>query len=351
MRVPIHKKRFTRNTSKLVLRINKDGSIPTDNPFYAQTSGSNRAIYALGFRNPYTFAVQPGTGRIFVDDVGGASWEEINELQAGKNYGWPAGDGPLNDPKYTNALYQYSHSNGCAITGGAFYNPTTVRFPADFVGDYFFSDYCGGGIRKIDLSTKSVITFVSGTKGSSDVRVGNDGYLYYVLHDAGEVHRVVPTSSQAPVISGQPANLTVAAGASAAFSVSVSGAMPLGYQWQRNHADIGGATSAGFILTSASTSDNGAMFRCIVSNASGSATSDDAVLTVAGGHAPIATITAPAIGSHYSGGNLINYSGKGTDQEDGNLAASQMTWLIRFFHNDGNPLASTCLTDEKFQVE
>src|SRR5687768_7161990 len=46
------------------LRINKDGSIPTDNPFYNQTSGINRAIYAYGLRNPFTFGIQPGTGRI-----------------------------------------------------------------------------------------------------------------------------------------------------------------------------------------------------------------------------------------------------------------------------------------------
>ena len=50
-----------------ILRINPDGSIPTDNPFVS-TPGASPAIWALGFRNPFTFAVQPGTGRIFVND-------------------------------------------------------------------------------------------------------------------------------------------------------------------------------------------------------------------------------------------------------------------------------------------
>src|SRR5205085_503575 len=62
-----------------LLRINADGSIPTDNPFYNTAQGANRAIWALGLRNPYTFAVQPGTGRLFINDVGASTWEEIDD--------------------------------------------------------------------------------------------------------------------------------------------------------------------------------------------------------------------------------------------------------------------------------
>ena len=53
------------------------------------TSGANRAIWAVGLRNPFAFAVQPGTGRIFINDVGQNTWEEINSGSAGKNFGWP----------------------------------------------------------------------------------------------------------------------------------------------------------------------------------------------------------------------------------------------------------------------
>jgi glucose/arabinose dehydrogenase len=53
-----------------ILRINSDGSIPTDNPFFNQTTGINRAIWARGLRNPFNFAFQPGTGRMFINDVG-----------------------------------------------------------------------------------------------------------------------------------------------------------------------------------------------------------------------------------------------------------------------------------------
>src|SRR5262249_24331634 len=57
--------------------------IPADNPFVGTASGINQLIYALGLRNPYTFAVQPGTGRIFINDVGEVTWEEIDQSFAG----------------------------------------------------------------------------------------------------------------------------------------------------------------------------------------------------------------------------------------------------------------------------
>ncbi|HKB35342.1 MAG TPA: PQQ-dependent sugar dehydrogenase, partial [Gemmataceae bacterium] len=75
-----------------ILRINADGSIPSNNPF-VNTPGARGEIWALGFRNPFTFAVQPGTGRIFVNDVGEGSWEEIDDLVKGGNYGWNTTEG------------------------------------------------------------------------------------------------------------------------------------------------------------------------------------------------------------------------------------------------------------------
>ena len=62
-----------------LLRLNPDGSIPEDNPFCQTARGKYRAIWALGLRNPFRFAVQPGTGRIFINDVGQDNWEEIDE--------------------------------------------------------------------------------------------------------------------------------------------------------------------------------------------------------------------------------------------------------------------------------
>ena len=77
-----------------MLRFNDDGTIPTDNPFYGSQTGLARAVWAYGLRNPFTFAFQPGTGRMHINDVGQATWEEINRGTAGANYGWPGSEGP-----------------------------------------------------------------------------------------------------------------------------------------------------------------------------------------------------------------------------------------------------------------
>src|SRR5215211_6494210 len=70
-----------------ILRINNDGTIPSDNPFYATASGENRAIWALGLRSPFKFAVKPGTNTLFINDAGERAWEEINQGASGANYG------------------------------------------------------------------------------------------------------------------------------------------------------------------------------------------------------------------------------------------------------------------------
>jgi glucose/arabinose dehydrogenase len=96
-----------------MLRIDADGSIPTDNPFYNTASGVNRAIWALGLRNPFTFAIQPGTGpgtgRMFINDVGESSWE-INDGFRGTNYGWPNCEGACNptDLRFRDPSYHWS---------------------------------------------------------------------------------------------------------------------------------------------------------------------------------------------------------------------------------------------------
>ena len=104
-----------------MLRINPDGSIPSDNPFYGSAGGQNRAIWALGLRNPFTFSFQRGSSRMFINDVGENSWEEINDGIAGSNYGWPATEGPTSDPRFQGPRYAYMHDgdDNCAITGGA----------------------------------------------------------------------------------------------------------------------------------------------------------------------------------------------------------------------------------------
>ena len=90
----------------------------------------------------------------------------------------------------------------------------------------------------------------------------------------------VNSAAAAPSITSQPANRTVTAGQTAAFTVSAAGTAPLSYQWKKNGANIAGATSSGYTTPSTTTADNGAQFTVVVSNSSGSATSNAAALTV-----------------------------------------------------------------------
>ena len=167
-----------------MLRINSDGTIPPDNPFYNTATGDNRAIWAMGLRNPFTFAFKPGSTRLLINDVGQNTWEEINDGIAGSNYGWPTTEGMTNNPNFRGPLFVYNHSsgsfNGCAIVGGAFYTPATVAYPASYVGDYFFADLCNGWIRVFHPADSSSRAFADGVSTPVDLQVSSSGSLYYL---------------------------------------------------------------------------------------------------------------------------------------------------------------------------
>jgi glucose/arabinose dehydrogenase len=195
-----------------ILRVNSNGTIPPDNPrsfpgIAGSTSGANRAIWALGLRNPFTFAFQPGTARIFINDVGQSTWEEINDGVAGSNYGWPVAEGPASppNPNFRNPIFYYGHGStsttGCAIVGAAFYNPPVLQFPSSFVGKYFFADLCAGWIRLLNTFNNLASNFASEISGGPvDLQVGPDGALYYLTH-GGRLFRIQAKPSQAMNIS------------------------------------------------------------------------------------------------------------------------------------------------------
>ncbi|MEK6333338.1 MAG: PQQ-dependent sugar dehydrogenase [Acidobacteriota bacterium] len=277
-----------------ILRINSDGTIPTDNPFF-NTAGARKEIWALGLRNPFTFAFKPGTTRMFINDVGQSNWEEINDGIAGSNYGWPTTEGPTSDPNFRSPLFSYGHgtnnTQGCAITGGAFYNPTTVQFPSGYVGKYFFADYCTSWIRVLDPSNNTAADFALSASNPVDLKVANDGSLYYLSIGSAAVFRIQFAGGTSPGITTQPSNQTVVQGQPATFTVGANGTAPLSYQWQRNMVNISGATSASYTLSPTTLADNGAKFRCVVTNAFGNATSNEATLTV---NAPPSISTHPS---------------------------------------------------------
>jgi glucose/arabinose dehydrogenase len=163
-----------------ILRFNPDGTIPEDGPFYATGTGLAKAIWVYGLRNPFTLAVHPKTGRIFANDVGDRTWEEVDEVVKGANFGWKISEGATTDIHFKGPLYTYKHGEGCAVMGGAFYDPPVSRYPPALVGRYFFADFCKGWIRHIDPVTGAAEDFASGILFPTGIKVSPQGHLYYI---------------------------------------------------------------------------------------------------------------------------------------------------------------------------
>lgn len=337
-----------------ILRINSDGTIPTDNPFYATNTGDLRAIYALGFRNPFKMALQPGTGQIFINDVGQGTWEEINVLEAGKNYGWPTIEGAITTQtppaNYKDPLFAYNHSGGsCSIIGGNFYDPANPAFPSAYVGKYYYADYCGNYIKYFDPANpaSTLQTFATNASRILDIQVSPQGVMYVIERNGigggstgantsstdGKIWKISYNPNGDPVVSTQPVSVVIPIGEDATFTVTATGDPTLTYQWRKNNVDIPGATSNSYTLTNAQLSDNGAKFRCYIANSIGNVLTGEAVLTVLNNTRPVATFTSPATGVLYKAGENINFSATATDAEDGALASSQFTWWIDFHHD------------------
>jgi glucose/arabinose dehydrogenase len=181
-----------------LLRFNDDGTIPSDNPFCTTQGNLACAVWAYGLRNPFTFAIQPGTGRIHINDVGQNTWEEINVGAAGANYGWPGSEGPDNvTGNVTGPLFAYKHSAavpagsgpggffvGCAIIGGAFY-PQSGPFPPAYRGSYFFADFCTGLVAQLDLANgNAAYAFGAVPDNPVGMLVANDGALLLLTQNA-----------------------------------------------------------------------------------------------------------------------------------------------------------------------
>lgn len=317
------------------LRINKDGSIPTDNPF---TDGSDKKkrIWAYGLRNPYTFDIQPGTGTIYVNDVGQNTWEEINDATNGNlNFGWPAEEGIPDNPGSEKPVFVYSHGagdgKGCAITGGTFFNPSSTSYPGEYYGKYFFQDYCNGWIGYIDPSseTASRVPFATGLGTFClGLITGKDGNLYYLSRSGKALYRIRYTLSTPPFITTEPMAVAAVEGQETLLKVEAIGSAPLQYQWYRDAEVIEGAIEPVLRILDTEPWDAG-LYKVVVSNATGSAEGDVAMVTVTDvNDAPVVTINTPEHQSTYAVGAVLTFSGTGTDEEDGVLGPESFNWDI-----------------------
>jgi glucose/arabinose dehydrogenase len=347
-------------------RINPDGTIPTDNPFYDGTGPNVDSIWARGLRNPYRAYYDKPTGRLYVGDVGGndnaTSKEEVDLGAAGANYGWPNSEGSCSAP-CTSPIYSYPHNGrDAAITGGFIYHGT--QFPSSYQGSYFFADYTQNWIRRLTLDGSGNVTGVFNFEpadGTLDgpygdivyLTEGPDGALYYVdlgYSDNSGTFGVSKIRRIRYVQSNQPPGAVASANPTSGptpldVSFSSTGSsdpegQPLTYSWTFGD----GASSTAANPTHTYTQAGQYTARLSVSDGVNSTLSTP--ITISAGNQPTATILSPADGGHFQAGDVISFSGDGTDTEDGPLPASAFTWNIDFLH-EGHVHPGTPITGVK----
>jgi glucose/arabinose dehydrogenase/PKD repeat protein/fibronectin type 3 domain-containing protein len=337
-----------------VHRIHPDGLAPVDNPFNDGGGPHWDSVWAYGLRNPFRAYYDSPTGRLYIGDVGGndnsTAEEELNVGARGANYGWPDHEGACPAP-CTSPLYTYAHNGANAsITGGFVYHGN--QFPSSMRGNYFFADYAQHWIKRLVFDANGNVASVnnfepisgSPTESAGDVvhlTEGPDGALYYVdlgysdisgTFGVSKIRRIRHLqSNQAPVAlasanpSSGPAPLTV--NFSSAGSMDPEG-QPITYAW-----DFGdGTSSTASDPVHTYTQPGQYVVRLTVSDGENSSLSTP--LTISVGTPPTATINSPADGLVFRAGDVINYSGDATDQEDGTLPASAYTWNIDFLHDN-----------------
>ena len=181
-----------------VLRINPDGTIPNDNPFFLETTGNYRAIYALGLRNPYSMSKHPDTDVLYINEARGTNKDSIYIVESRANYRHEGtGIGNARDP-WANASATAGSTTGELITGGAWLPELgSGSFPAEYNGNYFAVLWGGNStpsghinVLSSDDPDPTVSGFASGLglAGSNGIRVKPvigrfhaSGDLYYML--------------------------------------------------------------------------------------------------------------------------------------------------------------------------
>jgi glucose/arabinose dehydrogenase len=191
----------------LRLEVNATGqvSVPADNPFAGQ-SGIRPEIWCWGLRNPWRFSFDRSTGDLYIGDVGQNAREEINvstdvaQFGRGRNYGWNIMEGmacfggsTCDRNGLTLPVLDYSHAEGCSVTGGYVYRGSAVGALA---GHYFYGDYCEGWVRSFRLAGTGVTEqqeWPSLRPGGQILSFGEDarGELY-ILSGSGKVFRIEP---------------------------------------------------------------------------------------------------------------------------------------------------------------
>ncbi len=198
-----------------VFRINRDGTIPTDNPFFDQVAGDFKAIYALGLRNPFSMSRHPDSRRIYINDVAGTNKARVLQLESAANFGHDGFNGiGIETGDWSNA--GTGGSNGRIISGGVWYG-ACGSFAPEFHGTYFTSLWGGnsssfGEISMLQSEDNPVSGSFATNIGYADpggrlkpvyVAIGPEGDLYYLASsyeaNDGRVYRISPMNAAGAV--------------------------------------------------------------------------------------------------------------------------------------------------------
>lgn len=172
--------------------------IPATNPFASGEQGRPE-IYAWGMRNPWRWSFDKTTGALWVADVGQNSWEEVSIVTAPGNFGWNPKEGThcyqsssCDNPEFIDPVIEYSHENGCSVTGGYVYRGTAIP---SLQGTYLYSDYCSGtlwGARADGNGGYGSFQILATQLNVASFAEGNDGEIY-IIHLGGEIYQLSPT--------------------------------------------------------------------------------------------------------------------------------------------------------------
>ncbi len=317
-----------------VIRINNDGTIPSDNPYVGQ-SGKKPEIWASGFRNPFRFQFDFPTNRLFLGDVGSENWEEINIVNEGGNYGWPDEEGNCGSCSYDNPLYSYEHvTPSFSVSGGMVYRGNV--FPQEYYGSYFFGDFAQGFIKRLTLDSNGnfaqVFDFDSSAGSVVDMRTAPDGSIYYLNIFPGSLNKISYSSGNQIPTSVSSANQTTNPTAPFTVNFSSSGSsdpenVPLSYLW--TFGDGTTSTQANPQKTFNSKGQYQVLLR--VSDGVHGATALPINIVV--GTPPTLTINLPIDESTYKAGDTINYSSSAKNSNNQDLPDSAFSTLILFHHS------------------
>ena len=320
-----------------ILRINPDGTVPTDNPF-VDTPGALPQIYAYGLRNPFRFTFTPN-GKLMVADVGSVTWEELDIITPGANYGWPFAEGTCAGCAYVNPIYSYAHSlpfGSGAISSVVVY--TDDALGAEHQNKVFIADYSLGWMKELTFDS-DYSSFISekmfDPQAGATVKLlqGPDGGLYQLTIYPGVLSRIEPSGgNRAPtaVITATPSNglAPLQVSFSAAGSSDPDPGTTLTYAW-----DFGDGTTSTAVTASNTYTANGT-YVVTLTVSDGAKTGQATQTITVGSTAPTVQILTPVNDSPYSAGDTISFSGTASDAQDGALPNSAYVWRVDFHHAD-----------------